>query len=40
GPYLHSGLLQIWLVQMAYGTLATALIVAIWVNGRWKRISI
>lgn len=40
GPYLRSGLLQIWLVQMAYGTLATALIVAVWVSGRWKRISI
>jgi MATE family multidrug resistance protein len=40
GPYLHSGLLQIWLVQLAYGTLATALIVAVWINGRWKRISL
>jgi MATE family multidrug resistance protein len=40
GPYLHSGLLQIFLVQLAYGTLATALIVAVWINGRWKRISI
>jgi len=40
GPYLRSGLLEIWLVQMAYGTLATALIVAIWVNGRWKRLKI
>jgi MATE family multidrug resistance protein len=40
GPYLHSGLLQIWLVQMAYGALATALITAIWIDGRWKRIQI
>ncbi len=40
GPYLKFGLLQIWLVQMAYGTLATILIVTIWINGRWKRITI
>jgi len=40
GPYLHSGLLQIWLVQMAYGALATSLITAIWISGRWKRIKI
>jgi multidrug resistance protein, MATE family len=40
GPYLRSGLLQIWLVQMAYGLLATALITAIWIDGRWKRIKI
>jgi MATE family multidrug resistance protein len=40
GPYLHSGLLQIWLVQMAYGALATSLITAIWISGRWKTIKI
>jgi multidrug resistance protein, MATE family len=40
GPYFKGGLLHIWIVQMAYGTLATALIVAIWMNGRWKRITI
>jgi putative MATE family efflux protein len=40
GPYLQSSLLQIWLVQMAYGALATALITAIWMNGRWKTIKI
>jgi MATE family multidrug resistance protein len=40
GPYLKLGLLQIWFVQMAYGTLATILIVTIWINGRWKRITI
>jgi multidrug resistance protein, MATE family len=40
GPYLKYGLLQIWLVQMAYGTLATALIIAIWVDGRWKKVKI
>lgn len=40
GPYLRLGLLQIWFVQMAYGTLATALIVTIWVKGRWKRVAI
>lgn len=40
GPYSHHGLLQIWLVQMAYGALATVLITAIWADGRWKRITI
>lgn len=40
GPYLHYGLLQIWLVQIAYGAMATALIVAIWAQGRWKKIKI
>jgi putative MATE family efflux protein len=40
GPYLHHGLLQIWLVQMAYGALATLFITAIWAEGRWKRIKI
>jgi MATE family multidrug resistance protein len=40
GPYLKYGLLQIWLVQMAYGTIATAWIIAIWADGRWKKIKI
>jgi len=40
GPYLKYGLLQIWLVQMAYGTIATAWIVAIWADGRWKKLRI
>lgn len=40
GPYLKYGLLQIWLVQMVYGVLATALITAIWAGGRWKLIKI
>ena len=40
GPYLKYGLLQLWLVQMAYGGIATALIIAIWTGGRWKRIKI
>lgn len=40
GPYLHYGLLQIWLVQMAYGALATVLITAIWAEGRWKKVKI
>lgn len=40
GPYLHQGLLQIWLVQTAYGALATILITALWIDGRWKRIKI
>jgi MATE family, multidrug efflux pump len=40
GPYLKYGLLQIWLVQMIYGVLATALITTIWAGGRWKKIKI
>lgn len=40
GPYLHHGLLQIWLVQMTYGSLATVLVTAIWIDGRWKGIKI
>jgi len=40
GPYLKYGLLQIWLVQMAYGVIATALITSIWADGRWKTIKI
>lgn len=40
GPYLKYGLLQIWLVQMAYGIIATSLITSIWADGRWKKIRI
>lgn len=40
GPYLHYGLLEIWFVQLVYGALATSLIVALWRQGRWKRIKI
>jgi MATE family, multidrug efflux pump len=40
GPYLKYGLLQIWLVQIVYGVLATTLITAIWAGGRWKKIKI
>jgi multidrug resistance protein, MATE family len=40
GPYLKYGLLQIWLVQMAYGVIATALITSIWADGRWKNIRV
>jgi multidrug resistance protein, MATE family len=40
GPYLHYGLLPIWLVHMAYGGLATALITAVWADGKWKKIKI
>jgi multidrug resistance protein, MATE family len=40
GPYLKYGLLQIWLVQMIYGALATVLITTIWAGGRWKKIKI
>ncbi|MFZ5638600.1 MAG: MATE family efflux transporter [Pseudomonadota bacterium] len=40
GPYLDHGLLEIWIVQMVYGFLATALIVTIWAGGRWKQMTI
>lgn len=40
GPYLKYGLLQIWLVQMVYGIVATSLITSIWADGRWKKITI
>jgi MATE family multidrug resistance protein len=40
GPYLKYGLLQIWLVQMAYGIIATFLITYLWADGRWKKIRI
>jgi MATE family multidrug resistance protein len=40
GPYLHYGLLQVWLVQMAYSLLATVLITRLWIDGRWKTIRI
>ena len=40
GPHLNYGLLQIWLVQIAYGALATALITAIWIDGRWKAVKV
>jgi putative MATE family efflux protein len=40
GPHLHYGLLQLWLVQMAYGVVATVLITGLWINGNWKTIKI
>lgn len=40
GPHLHHGLLQVWIVQAAYGSLITALITAIWADGKWKTIKI
>ncbi len=40
GPWLRYGLLQIWLVQMVYGAIATVLITAIWAQGRWKSVKI
>lgn len=40
GPYLHYGLFQITLVQMIYGAASTALITAIWAQGRWQKIAI
>jgi putative MATE family efflux protein len=36
GPYLKYVLLQIFLVQMAHGLIATGLITLIWADGRWK----
>lgn len=38
GVYLQGGLLSITLVQLVYGGIATSLIVALWSDGRWKRI--
>jgi Na+-driven multidrug efflux pump len=38
--YLHYGLLEIWLVQIVYGTIAASLIIAVWRQGRWKRLKI
>jgi MATE family multidrug resistance protein len=40
GPYLKYGLLEIWLVQMSYGGIATALITTLWAGGRWKKVKI
>jgi putative MATE family efflux protein len=40
GPYLKYGLLQIWLVQIAYGAIATSLITAVWAGGKWKKVKI
>jgi putative MATE family efflux protein len=40
GPYLHYGLLQVAILQVAYSTLAQAIIVGLWVGGRWKTIRI
>ncbi len=40
GPHLHYGLLQVWLVEVTYGLLATALITRLWIDGRWKAIKI
>jgi len=40
GPYLRYGLLQIFLVQLAYSLLANVLLTSIWVGGRWKKIKI
>lgn len=39
GPYLNFGLLEIWLVQIAYGLLAAGIFTALWHGGRWKNIS-
>jgi multidrug resistance protein, MATE family len=40
GPHLHYGLLQLSFLQAGYGCIATLLIVAIWAEGKWKRIRI
>jgi multidrug resistance protein, MATE family len=38
GPYLHYGLLEIWIVQCTYAFVATLMIVGLWCDGRWKKI--
>ncbi len=40
GPFLRYGLLEIWLVNVAYGALATSLITSVWADGKWKQIEI
>lgn len=40
GVYLGYGLLEISIIQAAYGLIAAALIVALWADGRWKTIQI
>jgi multidrug resistance protein, MATE family len=40
GPYLHYGLVEIWIVQCTYALVATAMIVALWCDGRWKKITL
>lgn len=40
GPYLNYGILEIWYVRIAYGVIATALIVSFWNDGRWKEIKL
>jgi Na+-driven multidrug efflux pump len=40
GPYLRHGLLSMYIVQTIYGAIATVLILAVWMDGRWKTIKI
>lgn len=40
GPYLHHGLLQIWLVNTVNGALVAVFITAFWADGKWKKIRI
>lgn len=40
GPYLNYGLLEISLVELAYGALATVLITAVWADRRWQKVKI
>jgi MATE family multidrug resistance protein len=40
GAYLKYGLFEIWIVQQLYGGLATLLVTAVWMQGRWKRLKI
>jgi Na+-driven multidrug efflux pump len=40
GPHLHYGLLQLWLVQIAYSLLATVLITGLWIDGKWKTVTV
>lgn len=40
GVYLKYGLFEIWIVQQLYGAIATMLVTAVWMQGRWKRVKI
>jgi MATE family multidrug resistance protein len=38
GPLQGGGLIEIWYVQMLYGTASTVLITMLWARGRWKSV--
>lgn len=39
GPYLHYGLLEIWIAQMVYGVSATAMITYLWMSNNSKMLA-